>query len=198
MTDDRKGENSSPYVEIANNLKERERIARISAHAYLTSSRILENKMSWILVISLVASLLLAGTSIILISYPLGQNQTVTTIIAFLALGFSIFGVSDRLFGWSAKKADYDLGFRTWNRYLRESQWFRKNELPMLSTNEARIRAERFQCLYDSCLGTLPPNGLNERAFLRCKQELNKAMQISRMLDDDPSIDLFKEWKKTK
>lgn len=198
MTEERRGENSSPYLETANNLKERERVARISAHAYLTSSRIIERKMSRVLVISLVVSLLLAGISIILASHPLGQNQTTTTILAFLALGFSIFGVSDRLFGWGTKKADYDLGFRTWMRYLRESQWFRKNELPTMSVSEAKIRAERFQCLYDSCLSSLPPNGLNEKEFLRCKQEINKAIQISRRLDDDPFIDLSKEWDRTK
>lgn len=198
MIDDKTRETSSPYLEISKILKEREKIARLSATAYRTSSKKIERKSNYVLVSTLVASMVLACIAILLPLCPMGNNLVITTILAFLALGFSIFSAADRLFGWNTKKADYDLGFRTWTRYQRESQWFRKNELEILSSAEVKAKADRFQSQYANYVSILPPNGLSEREFLDCKLELYKSIAISKMIDDDPFIDISEKLKEIK
>lgn len=178
---------------ISANLKKLEDKATLSAQAYLKSSDKLSFKMGVVLCISIIGSIILG---LLAVTIPLWSGisgvtfQVIGIILAFSALGISFFSLSDRIFGWGEKKSSYDMGFKIWTGYARESQWFRKNELESLKENFAQTKAKIFQEKYVALVNSLPPNGLTSKEFLKCKSDLKRKIRVSRMLDIDPCIDI--------
>ena len=82
------------------------------------------------------------------------------------------------------------MGFKIWTGYVRESQWFRKNELESLNEDLAYVNANIFQEKYVALINALPPNGLTSKEFLKCKSDLKRKIRVSKMLDIDPCIDI--------
>mgnify|MGYP007008943366 FL=1 len=178
---------------ISENLKKLEDKATLSAEAYLKSSNKLSKIMGWVLAMSIIDSIILGMLAIIipLLSGISGFTvQVIGIILAFSALGVSFFSLSDRIFGWGEKKSAYDMGFKIWTGYVRESQGFRKNELISLNEERAYDKAKIFQGKYVALVTSLPPNGLTDKEFLECKRDLKRKIRVSKMLDIDPCVDI--------
>ncbi len=193
MMDESNERESTSHKIISTNLKRLEETATLSAQAYLKSSDKLSVKMGIVLCISIIGSIILGILAIII---PIWSGLSVVTVqvigilLAFSALGISFFSLSDRIFGWGEKKSSYEMGFKIWTGYVRESKWFRKNELESLKEDLALTNAKIFQEKYVAFVNSLPPNGLTSKEFLKCKSDLKRKIRVSKMLDIDPCIDV--------
>lgn len=193
MMDESNERESTSHKIISANLKKLEDKATLSAQAYLKSSDKLSFKMGIVLCISIIGSIILGILAIII---PVWSGLSVVTVqvigilLAFSALGISFFSLSDRIFGWGEKKSSYEMGFKIWTGYVRESKWFRKNELESLKEDLALTNAKIFQEKYVAFVNSLPPNGLTSKEFLKCKSDLKRKIRVSKMLDIDPCIDI--------
>ena len=197
MMDESNERESTSHKIISENLKKLEETATLSAQAYLKSSDKLSFKMGLVLSLSIFGSISLGMLAIII---PLLSGLSVITVqvigilLAFSALGISFFSLSDRIFGWGEKKSSYEMGFKIWTGYVRESKWFRKNELESLKEDLALTNAKIFQEKYVAFVNSLPPNGLTSKEFLKCKSDLKRKIRVSKMLDIDPCIDIEAEY----
>ena len=193
MMDESNEREYTPHKTISTNLKRLEETATLSAQAYLKSSDKLSVKMGIVLCISIIGSIILGILAIII---PVWSGLSVVTVqvigilLAFSALGISFFSLSDRIFGWGEKKSSYEMGFKIWTGYVRESKWFRKNELESLKEDLALTNAKIFQEKYVAFVNSLPPNGLTSKEFLKCKSDLKRKIRVSKMLDIDPCVDI--------
>lgn len=196
MNNNNEGELKSPQKEIKN-LKNLEWAAELSSSCYLKSIEKLKSKSNSSLTISLIASIVISFVSII-VQIHVGNNlilsQVIGIMLAFIAIGVAIFSLSDKIFGWNEKIASYDFAYKILRSYIRDSKWFRDNELTSLDEEIAAVKSKNLQQKYSSLVGSLPPNNLTTNEFLECKKDLKLKIHISKMLDSNPCIDIKKAY----
>lgn len=197
MTENKSGELSPELKMIKANLKTLEGKADLSASAYLLSERRLQKKSDLWITISLVLTFFFAGLSI-LCSVRFGSASLIGFVICLfltvLSLVIAVFSLSDRIFGWNKKITAYRLGYNMLKQYQRESSTFCDNHLPHLSHEQALVEAKVFEMRYASLVAVLEPNDLTNLEFLLCKQDYKKKIRVSRLLDENPCIDVKKAY----
>ena len=180
------------HQDIYNHLSNLEMKAEFSRSAYLICKNKLENKSNKIICISIPITLILAGISIWFSNSSLSTNllQGLTIFFSLIAIGISFFSLSDRIFGWNEKRISYNMGFKAWTTYIRESHTFRKVELKSLDSESAIKKMAIFIEKYSILTTTLPENDLTDLEFLQCKSSHLRKRYISKALDSNPCLDV--------
>lgn len=199
MNEDNSQNESKTSVDLpADYLKRLEKKAEMSRAAYLECTIRLQKKTGVMIIASIIFTILLSYLSLwlaFIADFTLITEQILALIASGLAIGVLVFSLSDRLFGWDQKRVEFKIGFNAWTGYIRQSQEFRKVELPTLDTNVAKEMCKHFEDKYSSLATTLPPNTLSDEDFLLCKQKFLRKIEISRKLEKDPSLNVKKEWR---